>query len=119
MLAITATQFLNSFPEFAETDEPVVQAMIDQTLVETNSYAGLCNPAQQLQAVVLHVAHNLSMQNQQAQYGTAMGVKRYESRHDVIEFQNAPSGANPLSLTQYGQRLLNLLKQLSLVATYV
>ncbi|MGL6342714.1 MAG: DUF4054 domain-containing protein [Waterburya sp.] len=109
-MALNPDRFLDLFPEFSQTDFGSIEATLISTAIESSEYAGLPEDLQEM-ALALHVAHYLELAKgvSDAQ-NKGQRVKRYKSKHDEIEYQQANS-STPYSLdsTSYGVRLQKLL----------
>lgn len=112
------SQFISSFPHFSAQDQATVEQAIAQTLIEVSEYEGLGNSALQEQALMLHVAHNLTL-NEWAAEGKSGPVKSLSSNNDKIEFAVSPYAGSSLESTNYGMRLQALLRRANTVFVIV
>ena len=120
-ITLTINEFLASFPAFQSSDPALVINMIDQVLIETGGYDGLIDEACSVQAVKLHVAHLLTLENRTTGEFTqgGQGIKRLKSKHDEIEYAiGNPNDPYDLSTTTYGKRLERFLEAKSIGFTW-
>lgn len=107
---ISAAGFKTQFPEFSDRDDATLERAIAAVRIEVNDYEGLKNPPLQAQALMLHVAHNLTVGGWAAE-GKPGPVKAARSNNDMYEFAVDPYAGSGLGATQYGTRLTALLRR--------
>ena len=112
-MTVTVTSFLTTMagdPIISALDPTLVLKTIEQVQLETCSYGGLSEAVAD-QAVTLHVAHFLTLQNQsQASYANGGKVQSLKSKNDQITFFGNATDPFNLAQTGYGQRLKMLLE---------
>lgn len=106
--------FIAQFPEFSDRDPATVDQAIAAVLVETNGYEGLGSIPLQQQALMLHVAHNLTAAGW-AMEGKPGPIKSVRSNNDSMEFAVNPYAGFGLESTSYGTRLTALLRRANTV----
>lgn len=111
---LTYSHFIQSCPQFKSQEQATVEQAIAQTLIEVSNYEGLADPALQQQALMLHVAHNLTL-NEWAVEGKSGPVKSLSSNNDKVEFAVNPYTGLGLESTNYGVRLQALLRRANTV----
>lgn len=115
---LTYSQFISGFSQFSAQDQATVEQAIAQTLIEVSEYEGLGDSALQQQALMLHVAHNLTLSGWAAE-GKSGPVKSLSSNNDKIEFAVNPYAGLGLESTNYGARLQALLRRANTVFAIV
>ena len=111
---ITYSQFIEYLPEFSAQDRTLVERAIALLEVEVNEYEGLNKSELQGLAIMLHVAHNLTVSSW-ASEGKSGAVKALASNNDRIEFAVSPYAGMNFESTSYGIRLVALLRRANTV----
>lgn len=110
---INSQMLASRFPQFSHIDPALIESAIADVEIETNFYAGLGSLALQQQALLLHLAHNLTL-IQWAVEGKPGVVKAVRSNNDSMEFAVNNAGYG-LESTAYGVRLCALLRRANTV----
>jgi hypothetical protein len=106
---LTVDVFLTKFPEFeGRINEDVLESLIQQIELETNSYSGLDNFDIQTHAIALRVAFEIESYVPTNAYLTG-NIKRIESLEDVIEYNTTATEPGDYSGNKYGVRLKRFL----------